>query len=186
MKEFAAAPPRYTRRPLPPYRHLPFQGRATLPHPRNDPAGHSYDADEEYLPQFTPDDWSTCEPYQYGVNLFNHGYFWAAHESWEAVWLAAGGRETRCGGFVQGLIQLDAAQLKRCIGDARGARSLTQAACEKLPGDTATYLGIDVALLVAEEKRCLHEDRGEFPHITLHFPARGPRQARTAAAHRRL
>lgn len=165
-------PPRYTQRPLPPYRYLPFQGRATLPHPRNDPGGHAYDADEDYLPHFTPDDWPDCEPYLYGIDLFNHGYFWEAHEAWETVWLAAGARETQCGRFVQGLIQLAAAQLKRVIGSSGGARSLTAAACEKLAMAEEFYLGIDVAPLIAATQRCLEEDCGEFPRIVLHFSNR--------------
>lgn len=33
---------RYTQRPFPPYRYLPFQTNDHLPHPRTDPAGHSY------------------------------------------------------------------------------------------------------------------------------------------------
>lgn len=165
-------PPRYTRRPLPPYRYLPFQGSATRPHPRNEPAGHSYAADEDYLPHFTPDDWPDCEPYLYGIDLFNHGYWWEAHEALETVWLAAGGRETRCGVFVQGLIQLAAAQLKRVIGSPGGAQSLTAAGCEKLAVGQAIFLGIEVAPLIAEAQRCLHEDRSEFPRIALHFPDR--------------
>ncbi len=165
-----SVPPRYSRRPFPPYRYLPFQGDRGRPHPRNDPAGHSYHDDEDYLPQFTADDWSTCEPYLYGVDLFNHGYFWEAHEAWEAVWLAAGARETNCGIFVQGLIQLAAAQLKRVIGSPPGAESLTAAGCEKLAMAEGIFLGIDVATLIATTHRCLREDCGEFPLIVLRFP----------------
>lgn len=162
-------PPRYTRRPFPPYRYIPFQGKATLPHPRNDPAGHSYSADEEFLSLFTSDDWAHCEPYLYSIDLFNYGYWWEAHEALEVVWLAAGARETTCGIFVQGLIQLAAAQLKREIRSASGAQSLTAAACDKLEVAEGIYLGIDVARLMAEAQRCLLEDVNEFPHITLHL-----------------
>lgn len=165
-------PPRYTQRPFPPYRYLPFQGTATRPHPRNDPEGHSYDADEDYLPHFTADDWPDCEPYLYGIDLFNHGYWWEAHEALETVWLAAGGRETSCGRFVQGLIQLAAAQLKRVVGSSGGAQSLTAAACEKLAVAQGCFLGIDVETLISAARRCLQEDRGEFPQITLRFPIR--------------
>ena len=163
-------PPRYTRRPLPPYRYLPFQGVKGLPHPRNDPAGHSYNADEEYLSAFAPDDWTRCKPYLYGIDLFNHGYFWEAHEAWETVWLAAGGRETSCGLFVQGLIQLAAAQLKRVIGSQGAAESLTAAACAKLAVVEGVFLGIEVATLVNTARCCLEEDDLQFPRITLQFP----------------
>lgn len=123
------------------------------------------------MSRFTPDDWTHCEPYLYGIDLFNHGYWWEAHEALEVVWLAAGARETQCGIFVQGLIQLAAAQLKRVIGSASGAQSLTAAGCEKLEVARGRYLGIDVAGLVAEVQRCLSEDVNEFPHIILHLPS---------------
>lgn len=165
--------PRYSQRPFPPYRYLPFQGAATLPHPRNDPAGHSFDADEDYLPHFTPDDWVTCEPYLYGVDLFNHGFYWEAHEAWETVWRAAGGRDTCCGIFVQGLIQLAAAQLKRLCGSIGAAASLTTAARQKLTQGERVYLGVEVTTLLAEAQRCLDEGGDDYPRIRLRFPARG-------------
>lgn len=172
MHEADLMPPRYTQRPFPPYRFIPFQGKGTLPHPRNDPMGHSYSADEDYLSQFTPDDWFNCEPYLYGIDLFNNGYWWEAHEAWEGVWLAAGDRSTPCGIFVQGLIQLAAAQLKRIIGSKQGAQSLTLAGCEKLAVADGVFLGIDVARLIGESQQCLREDKNEFPQILLALPSR--------------
>ncbi len=161
--------PRYTQRSFPPYRYFPFQADASLPHPRTDPAGHSYNQEEDYLPHFAADDWPTCEPYLYGIDLFNHGYWWEAHEALETVWLAAGQRSTMCGRFVQGLIQLAGAQLKRFTGETRGAQSLTQSGSEKLLLAEGIYLGIEILPFTEEVKRCLHEDRGEFPRIELNF-----------------
>lgn len=160
-------PPRYSQRPFPPYRYRPGAG---LPHPRMDPAGHSHGTDDEYLPPFTPEDWASCEPYLYGIDLFNQGYWWEAHEALESVWLAAGQRATGCGIFVQGLIQLAGAQLKRSSGEALGARSLTAAACEKMAACEGICLGIAVAELLDAAQRCLREDRGEFPLIRLLYP----------------
>jgi len=161
--------PRYTQRPFPPYRYLPFQRDTPLPHPRTNPDGHSYNQDEDYLPSFEPDDWSSCEPYLFGIDLFNHGYWWEAHEALETVWLAAGQKSTLCGKFVQGLIQLAGAQLKRFTGETRGAQSLTKSGIEKLHLTEGIYLGIEVKALVEQAKRCLHEDCGEFPIIELCF-----------------
>jgi hypothetical protein len=161
--------PRYTKRPLPPYRYLPRRSGASLPRPRTDPAVASHAREATPLPPFTPDAWRTCEPYLYGIDLFNHGYWWEAHEALERVWLAAGQKSTLCGRFVQGLIQLAAAQLKRFIGKVREAQSLTNAGIEKLSPVEGIYLGIEVAPLIAEAKRCLQEDRGEFPRIELQF-----------------
>ena len=161
--------PRYTQCPFPPYRYLPFQVDSPLPHPRNDPAGHSYDLEEDYLPHFTSDDWHNCELYLYGIDLFNHGYWWEAHEALESVWQAAGQRSTLCGRFVQGLIQLAGAQLKRFINEPRGAQSLTRAGCERLAEVKGVYLGVAVEDLVDEAERCRREDRGEYPRIELRF-----------------
>ena len=161
---------RYTQTPFPSYRYLPFQ--TEIPHPRNDPAGHSYGLEDDYLPNFDPDDWRDCEPYLYGVDLFNHGYWWEAHEAWETVWLAAG-RDTPHGNFVQGLIQLAGAQLKRFTGVSRGAQMLTETGIAKLllvDSNAGFYLGIEVMSFIDELKHCLREDCGEFPRIELHFP----------------
>lgn len=161
--------PRYTQRRFPPYRYLPFQAGDSLPHPRNDPTGHSYHQDEEYLPRFNPGEWRTCETYLYGIDLFNHGYWWEAHEAFEAVWLASGQRSTQCGIFVQGLIQLAGAQLKRFIGEPRGAKSLTRSGSDKLSTVKGLYLGIAVESFVEDAQRCLREDCSEFPRIELDF-----------------
>jgi hypothetical protein len=158
--------PRYTQRPFPPYRYLPFRKN---PHPRNDPAGHSYALEEEYLPHFSPDDWASCEPYLYGIDLFNHEYWWEAHDALEVVWLAAGQKSTVCGLYVQGLIQLAGAQLKRFLDEPRGAWSLTRSASEKLALVEGIYLGIDTGQVITDAQRCLNENRGEFPWIKLHF-----------------
>src|SRR6266496_2854246 len=81
--------------PLPPYAHVP--GRT--PHPISDPRGHSFGARHE-LPD-APDEkhWQQCRAYQYGIDLFNHGYYWEAHEAWEGLWHACG-RGGRMGSFL--------------------------------------------------------------------------------------
>jgi hypothetical protein len=158
--------PRYTATAFPAYRYLPFV--PGMAHPRRDPTGHSYGQEDEFLADFDPDSWRSCQPYLYGIDLFNHGYWWEAHEALEAVWFAAG-QETLPGNFVQGIIQLAAAQLKRFTGAERGARMLTETGVAKVSLASGTYLGIEVASLVSEVERCLHEDRGEFPRVRLIF-----------------
>jgi len=157
---------RYTEQPLPAYRYLPF--RPGIPHPTRDPDGHSYGKEEEYLAGFSVSDWRECQLYLYGVDLFNLGYWWEAHEAWEALWLAAG-QETELGNFVQGLILLAAAQLKRFMAEARGANILTANGVAKLQQAKGVYLGIEVAPLIVTAERCLQEDRGEYPRIRLVF-----------------
>jgi len=160
---------RYTRQPFPAYRYRPFQSGPAQPHPRNHPEGHAFAEEEAYLPHFSPDDWACCELYLYGIDLFNHGYWWEAHEALETVWHAAGQRSTVCGKFVQGLIQLAGAQLKRFSNEPGGAQSLTGAGCEKLALVKGIYLGIAVQALIEDAQRCLQEDCGVFPRIDLHF-----------------
>lgn len=159
--------PRYSDRPFPAYRYLPFQTEGPLPHPRRDPQGHSYGRPNPLLPPFTPGNWRDCDTYLYGIDLFNYGYWWESHEALEAVWKAAGYSETDCGYFLQGLIQLAAAQLKRFIGQHVGARKLTTEGLEKMARVAGVFLGIDVARLDSEARRCLREDRDDYPVIRL-------------------
>jgi len=167
MEPIFAAPDltRYTQTAFPAYRYLPFQ-QPEMPHPIRDRAGHSYGREEEYLTRFEGEDWRSCEPYLYGIDLFNHGYWWEAHESLETVWMAAG-QETVLGQFIQGLIQLAAAQLKRFIGQERGAKMLTESGIAKLSVAEGIFIGVEVASIIAEVERCLQEDRGEYPQIRL-------------------
>ena len=37
-----------------------------------------------------PEQWHLCRPYLYGIDLFNDGYYWEAHEVWEGLWHACG------------------------------------------------------------------------------------------------
>ena len=90
--------------PLPPYAFVP--GR--FPHPTSDPAGHSYRSVRELPAAPDADNWRASRAYLRGVDLFNHGFYWEAHEAWEGLWHACG----RCGvmaDFLKGLIQLAAA-----------------------------------------------------------------------------
>jgi len=160
------APPRYTETAFPAYRYLPFV--PGIPHPRRDPAGHSYGQDEESLAGFVAEDWRNCQAFLHGIDLFNHGYWWEAHEALEADWLAAG-QDSLPGNFVQGLIQIAAAQLKRFIDQPRGAELLTASGVAKLSLASGVYLGIEISALIAATERGLQENRGEYPRIVLIF-----------------
>nr|WP_244447982.1 DUF309 domain-containing protein [Neorhizobium vignae] len=46
-----------------------------------------------------------------GQDLFNHGYYWEAHEAWEGLWQAAK-RGSQLRAFLKGLILLSAAGVK--------------------------------------------------------------------------
>ena len=150
-------PPRYVpHRALPPYSYV--TGR--WPHPVRDPAGHSHAAEEPPAALPSPAAWAECEAYVWGVELFNHGYYWEAHESWEAVWHAVGRRGTTAS-FLKGLIKLAAAGVKAREGRAEGVRRHAHGAQELLgevaqelesagsPSPSLTYMGLQLNELIA-------------------------------------
>lgn len=60
-----------------------------------------------------------------GIELFNQGLYWEAHEAWETVWHTKKGRENA---YYQGMIHVAAALLKICRDQFEGAHSqLTRA-----------------------------------------------------------
>lgn len=87
------------------------------------------------------------EAYLWGAELYNHGFFWEAHEAWEALWShAQKGSDRRA--FFQGLIQCAAACLKRELGDIPAARRLALRAIAHLErvktGPSHEYMGLAV------------------------------------------
>lgn len=71
-------PPRFLPdRPFPPYAYVP----GDAPHPTRDPGGHSYGAEFEIPEPPDPEDWRACRDYLYGIDLFNHGFYWEASPS---------------------------------------------------------------------------------------------------------
>jgi hypothetical protein len=104
--------------PLPPYTHVP----GVTPHPVSDPRGHSHGITAERPAAPDPQRWQSCRAYLRGVDLFNHGYFWEAHEVWEGLWHACG-RTGVTADFFKGLIKLAAAGVKHLAGNPRGVRS---------------------------------------------------------------
>lgn len=150
--------PRYSTRPFPSYRFVPGK----TPHPRRHLSGHSYGRLEPELEALRPDTWSESKAYRYGVDLYNFAYWWESHEVFEAFWHAAGPK-TEQGRFFQGLIQLAAGNLKRCMGNERAARNLFQRSTLRLSELPGHYLGIDVADLLSK----LHLERTGYILLTL-------------------
>lgn len=154
--------PRYTDIPLPGYRHLPFKN----PHPFLDKDGHSYS--EKMLPpdSFGPENWQQCKDYLYSIDLFNHGYWWEAHERLKHICISAG-RESITGKFTQGLIQVSAALLKFYMEETGAAETLAELGIGNLQVGEPTYLGIDVATLVTKVRECLNPGGVKYPSIRL-------------------
>lgn len=142
-----SSPPRLLPdRPFPPYAYQP--GRT--PHPTRDPDGHSYGAASHTPEPPDPEHWRNCGDYLYGIDLFNHGYFWEAHEAWEGLWVACG-REGPAAIFLQALINLAAAGFKARWGSARGMSANAATALRQLQSFAAQgglhpthYMGLDV------------------------------------------
>ena len=152
---------RYTEARFPPYRYIPGEG----PHPTRNPDGHSYGRE---LGPIVIDErsWPGCEPYLFAIDLFNHGYYWEAHEQLEAIWIGAG-PDTAVGMFAQGVIQAAAALLKNTMGKHESAARLAAAAIEKLRTNSAVLLGVDTRAFAAQLEMHLDGRRPDAPHIEL-------------------
>lgn len=129
-------------RELPPYAFLP--GRD--PHPTRDPRGHSYGREEERPAALPPARWRESEDYLFGVDLYNHGFLWEAHEAWEGLWHASK-RDPSQARFLQGLIQCAAACLKIPMEQPAGLERLAELGSTKLEEVAAEspgrYMGLD-------------------------------------------
>lgn len=113
--------------PLPPYAFV----SPHWPHPRRHPEGHSAGAPEPTAPPLDPDGWARSLAYRQSIDLFNHGYYWEAHEGWEALWNAAG-RTGPTAELMKGLIKLAAAGVKGRQGRLEGVRRHAERAAEHL------------------------------------------------------
>lgn len=119
--------PKYTQKAFPEYRYIP----TVHPHPGIHPEGHNYGRPEEEVPVMPPENWKNNEHYLYGVDLFNYGYWWEAHEAWEGVWLTTKKFDLN-GQFLQALIQFSAALLKLYSGNKAGFEKLYQEAEKRI------------------------------------------------------
>ena len=92
---------------LPPYAYVPGH----WPHPTRDPEGHAFGRDEGPAAPLEPELWRENPIWLEGIELFERGYYWEAHEAWERLWIAAG-RKGATGELLSGLIKLAAAGIK--------------------------------------------------------------------------
>ncbi len=146
----AFMPPRLVPgRAFPPYSFVP--GRS--PHPLSDPEGHSHGQPHTTPTPLVLDDWPANADYLFGVDLFNHGYYWEAHEVWEGLWHACG-RAGILGDFLKGLIQLTASGVKVRQGIPRGVAGLAEGAAglfervRKTVAPARRFLGLELDVLI--------------------------------------
>ncbi len=154
------AAPRFTGAEFPPYRFVP--GRH--PHPIAHPDGHSYrrpGSAEPPISYVPPQQWRESPDYLFGCDLYNHGYWWEAHEAWEGLWRVVP-LESAQRRFLQGLIQIAAIHLQLFQGHPDGVARLQLTSAEHLSaadrlrrtehtlaGITApqTFMGVDISEL---------------------------------------
>lgn len=84
------------------------------------------------------------DAYRRGLELFNSGAFFDAHELWEDAWREAQGLEKQ---FLQGLIQVAVAFHHYSTGNLAGASSVLQRARKNLAECPEEFGGISVAAL---------------------------------------
>jgi hypothetical protein len=148
-----SSPPRFTDVEFPPYSYVP--GR--FPHPHTDSAGHGFGRDAIPAGPIDPDRWKSCRPYLIGMDLFNHGYYWEAHEAWEQCWHAAG-RSGPLAAFFKGLVQLAVVGVKLRQGMPESAAAHARRAAElfqqvREESRASGWMGIDVEALVDKAGR---------------------------------
>ncbi len=114
-------------RELPPYSYVP----GLAPHPVSDARGHLFGKVAPPAEELTTAGFADNEAYLYAIDLFNHGYYWEAHEEWERLWHAAG-RAGPTADFLKGLIKLAAAGVKLREGRAAGVEQHVKRGAELL------------------------------------------------------
>ena len=117
-----------------------------FPHPTRDPAGHSFGVVAAPCPPPDPVRWLDCRPYLYGIDLFNHGYYW------EALGLGSGLARLRtnwhCRRLLQGPHQVGGGRSESPRRSARGsprhaprAAELFQQISGQLPPGQSSFSG---------------------------------------------
>ena len=158
---------RYTIEKFPIYRHLP----GSTPHPFSDPKGHSYNVKERIIVPLTNDNWKNQTDYLFGVDLFNFGFWWEAHEMFENYWKISL-EPNPIKKFLQGLIQICAALLKWLQNNLIGMIKLSTKGIANINSNTnySYLLGINLELFTIKLKDFFCNEfkiNNELPKIVL-------------------
>ena len=140
------------------------------PHPTRDPRGHSHDAPPDESRAEPPEGWASSGRYLRGIDLYNHGYGWEAHEAWESMWLRP--NDPVQAQWLQALIQLAAATVQQSIGHVDGRTRLCHRALDHLRHvdheGHRVYMGLDLAAL-QQALRDYANDGSRRPVLRLDF-----------------
>ena len=131
---------------LPAYAYVPG---GPWPHPIRAANGHSFGIRVVTDP-IPVEAWDRSPIYKRAVFLFNEGYYWEAHEFWEALWHAHGRKGTTAD-LLKALIKLAAAGVKVRERQPRGVSVHSRRAAD-LFGEVRRevgpiHLGLDLAEL---------------------------------------
>jgi len=107
--------------PFPPYRFVP----GVTPHPFAHPAGYMHGRQRPAPPFLPADRWAENRAFLRGVDFFNRGWWWEAHEAWEELWHVVEGKDDAQHLLLKALIQFAACALNLERGkDGPSARLL--------------------------------------------------------------
>ena len=104
--------------------------------------------------------------FQQGVELFNAGEWYAAHDLFEELWHETADPERRS---LQGILQVAVAQLHLQRGNRRGATILFGEALGRLKRPGTPDLGLDLASLcrAAQQRREALQQDGDLESCTV-------------------
>jgi predicted metal-dependent hydrolase len=118
--------------------------------------------------------------YLHGIELFNSGKYWEAHEAWEEIWRVSQGDLKL---FYQGLIQAAAALLHYDRHNLRGTNLCMNNALAKLEKLASPFMSLDLSRFTAQLRLfvadALENDRGQFsknvnePHPIIEINVQG-------------
>jgi predicted metal-dependent hydrolase len=102
-----------------------------------------------------------------GIDLFNHGLYWEAHEAWEQTWIPDRHGPDR--GFYKGLIQVAAGCLHYQRRNRRGALNKWRSGAGYLRPYLPRHNGLELAGLVAlvDENVAALEAAADWPDLAM-------------------
>lgn len=133
---------------LPRYTHIPGSG---TPHPYRDPRGHSYDRKPQPAKPLLEARWSENRSYLLGLDFFNLGFYWEAHDEWDRLFKTTG-PDIEEGKFLKGLVKMAAAGMKVREESIHGVRRHAASAGEVFAdvaaeSDVDSYCGLNFTML---------------------------------------
>ncbi len=155
---------RYTNLNLPLYRYIPGKGE----HPNKLKDQIHIPEIPESITRFSDQTWKQSKTYLYAIDLFNHGYYWEVHEVLEKIWLKIG-KTSPEGIFIQGIIQLSVALLKKSQLNKNGFKRLYDKSLPKILTQQSVYLGIDIEKLINQFNIFTETEDISPPIIILRF-----------------